>query len=109
MEVRPQNTPQQPRTTCNSLAEDGLHPCSLALSSLLSKISSPPPLSFHCPLSPLILFPTLLRKHNAGAPLWSPTGNQLEMLPGAHFGVEEGGCRALTLSINPGRKHLKTG
>lgn len=50
-EIRPQNTSQQPRTRCNSLAEAELHPCLLLFSSLGSKISSPPPLSFLHPPS----------------------------------------------------------
>lgn len=49
-EIRPQNTSQQPRARCNSLVEADLHPCLLLFSSLCSKISSPPPLSFPHPI-----------------------------------------------------------
>lgn len=49
-EIRPQNTSQQPKTRCNSLAEAELHLSWLLFSSLCSKIISPPPLSFLHPI-----------------------------------------------------------
>lgn len=49
-DIRPQNTSQQHRARCNSFVEAELHPCLLLFSSLCSRISSPPSLSFLHPI-----------------------------------------------------------
>lgn len=96
----PQNTFQQPRMRCSSLAEDVLHPCSPACSSLLSESSSAPP------------FPSFV-SHGAEKTQRGSCGHQQEAIQICCWGIVFGGKKAsaelLKPNIGPDRNHLRLG